>query len=195
MNATGDTVSDADGLIPKDLTPQEINEWEQENIFEAQQWAFNKYVLGRTDPLDEGYVRELHKKMFNRTWERAGIYRTRKLNIGCEHFQIRENIARLLGDVRYWLDHETYSVDEAAVRFHHRLVWQIHPFRDGNGRHARMIADVLVAKNGRPVFSWGPPNADLRDVSGAVRQAYLAALRALDANDNDVRPLLEFARS
>jgi Fic-DOC domain mobile mystery protein B len=196
VNATGNTVFDADGLSPKHLmTQQDLNEWEQQNILAAQEWVFGKRVLARTDPLDDRDLRKLHERMYDKTWEWAGIYRTTNVNRGCDHTQIRGNILGLLDDVRYWLEHETYSVDEAAVRFHHRLVGRIHAFRNGNGRHARMIADVLVAKHGRPVFSWGPAGADLADVGGGVRQAYLAALRALDADDNDVRPLLDFARS
>ena len=196
MNATGSTTFDADGLIPKNIwKQQDLNEWEQQNILEAQEWAFRERVLTRLNPLDDRHLRKLHERMFDKTWEWAGIYRTTNVNMGCDHAQIRQNILALLDEVRYWLKHETYSVDEAAVRFHHRLVGRIHPFRNGNGRHARMIADVLALKHGRPVFSWGPAEANLADVSGNVRQAYLAALRALDANDNDVRPLLEFARS
>ena len=35
------------------------------------------------------------------------------------------------------------SNDEIAVRLHHRLV-AVHPFANGNGRHARTVADVLI---------------------------------------------------
>jgi Fic-DOC domain mobile mystery protein B len=196
MSATGKTVFDADGLIPKDLvTQQELNEWEQQNILAAQEWAFKARVLARTDPLDDRYLRKLHKRMFDKTWEWAGDYRTTNVNMGCDYTQIRQNVVALLDDVQSWLKHQTYDIDEAAVRYHHRLVWRIHAFRNGNGRHSRMIADVLVVKHRRPPFTWGPAAADLSDVSGSVRKTYFDALHALDANDNDIRPLLEFARS
>jgi len=95
----------------------------------------------------------------------------------------------LLGDARYWLEHGTYTADELAVRFHHRLV-SIHPFANGNGRHARLVADVLAQRQNRPVFTWG--GADLVR-AGDFRRRYIDALQAADAHD--IGPLLAFARS
>ena len=198
MNVPGATPlhpGDAAGLIPNLATQQELNEWERLNILTARTWSLSKRVLSRTDPLDEGYLRKLHRRMFDKTWRWAGKYRTRDgYNLGCAFHQIPERVATLLGDVRYWVEHNTFDIDESAVRFHHRLVGQIHAFPNGNGRHGRMIADVLVCKHGRPPFAWGSPDADLVN-PGANREAYMTALHALDANHNDIRRLLEFARS
>jgi Fic-DOC domain mobile mystery protein B len=94
----------------------------------------------------------------------------------------------LFGDVRYWIENKTYSPDEIAVRFHHRLVF-IHPFPNGNGRHARLIADVFAMKLGRPAFTWG--SAHLVE-EGEARNRYLEAIRAAD--NGDIQPLLKFAR-
>jgi Fic-DOC domain mobile mystery protein B len=193
--ATPINLIDPNDLIPSISTEKARNEWETLNILIAREWALKPRVLSRTDPTDEIYVRKLHQRMFDRTWKWAGKYRSRDgINIGCPFVEIRQLIPQLLGSVRYWIEKKTYSdIDEIAVRFHHRLVWQIHAFPDGNGRHGRLLADVLVAKHGRPVFTWGPANANLAR-EGAVRDAYLAALKALDANDNDVQPLIKFAR-
>jgi Fic-DOC domain mobile mystery protein B len=193
--ATPINLIDPNDLIPSISTEKARNEWETLNILIAREWALKPRVLSRTDPTDEIYVRKLHQRMFDRTWKWAGKYRSRDgINIGCPFVEIRQLIPQLLGSVRYWIEKKTYSdIDEIAVRFHHRLVWQIHAFPDGNGRHGRLLADVLVAKHGRPVFTWGPANANLAH-EGAVRDAYLAALKALDANDNDVQPLIKFAR-
>ncbi|HYW99915.1 MAG TPA: mobile mystery protein B [Candidatus Elarobacter sp.] len=103
-----------------------------------------------------------------------------------------ERIGMLLGDAQYWIEHKTFTLDEIAVRFHHRLVGQIHAFPNGNGRHARMLADVIVEKNGAARFTWG--RANLVEV-GPTRDAYLGALHALDDDGNDIQPLLTFARS
>ncbi len=194
--ATPINLIDPNDLIPSISTEKERNEWERLNILIARGWALNPRVLGRRDPTDEIYLRRLHRRMFDKTWRWAGKYRSRNgINIGCPFIEIRQRIPQLLGDVRYWIENKTYGeIDEIAVRFHHRLVWQIHAFTDGNGRHARLLADVLVAKHGRPVFSWGPASANL-PAEGAVRTAYLEALKALDANNNDVQPLLKFARA
>ncbi len=102
---------------------------------------------------------------------------------------IRPRLADLLADARYWIDHSTYPPDEIAVRLHHRLT-QIHPFANGNGRHARLMADALLFNLGQPRFSWG--SADLRKRSEA-REKYLAALR--EADGSKIAGLLVFVRS
>ena len=175
-------------LIPNLATKEELNEWERENILLAREWA----VADRTSPKDmisDEYVRKLHKKMFDATWEWAGEYRRTEKNIGVRAHEIRENLMTLFADVRYWMDNGTYLADEIAVRFHHRLVY-IHPFPNGNGRHARLIADVLVMKLNRPAFTWGSANLVKE---GEARIKYLDAIRAAD--HGDVKALLNFSRS
>jgi len=178
-----------DALIPNLATKEELNEWERQNILEAYTWALNPKSIRRRDHLTEAYVRALHLRMFDQTWKWAGTYRTTEKNIGIPHYQIRDSLAALLEDVRYWLDRQTFEPDEISIRFHHRLV-SIHPFANGNGRHARLIADALIKKQGRPVFSWG--SADIVRI-GDLRRSYIDALRAADRND--IQPLLTFARS
>ena len=130
-------------LIPNLSTRDELNEWERTNILVAYDWALNPRTLRRNDPMTEPYLRDLHHRMFDQTWKWAGRYRTTEKNIGIPHYQIREALAALLGDARYWLEHRTFPPDEIAIRFHHRLVF-IHPFANGNGRHGRLMADVLA---------------------------------------------------
>jgi len=178
-----------DDLIPDLTTKEELNEWERQNILEAYTWVLEPRNLKGQNPFAEAYVREMHLRMFDQTWKWAGTYRATGKNIGIPHYQIREALAILLGDARYWVEHQTFEPDELAIRFHHRLVW-IHPFANGNGRHARLMADVIVRKQGRPVFTWG--GADIVR-AGDFRRSYIDALRAADKND--IRPLLAFARS
>jgi Fic-DOC domain mobile mystery protein B len=134
-------------------------------------------------------MRKLHEKMFDQTWRWAGEYRRSERNIGVPVHQIRDRLVVLLGDVRFWLERGTYPPDEIAVRFHHKLAL-IHPFPNGNGRHARLIANVLVLKLGRPELTWGAANLV---AEGSMRRAYLDALDAADRGD--IQPLLKFARS
>ena len=98
-------------------------------------------------------------------------------------------LRQLLDDTNAWIEHQAYPPDEIAVRLHHRLV-QVHPFSNGNGRHARLMADLLVMRLGRERFSWG--SAGLHD-AGVVRRRYIEALKAAD--NHDVNPLLLFARA
>ncbi|MGH8683525.1 MAG: mobile mystery protein B [Burkholderiales bacterium] len=178
---------EAFGLIPSHIRTQgELNEWEQLNVLNGQAWAFSR--PDREDLLEEGFVRALHAEMFGETWAWAGSFRTEK-NIGVDPAQIGVKLRDLLGDARYWLQHRTYALDEACVRFHHRLV-SIHLFPNGNGRHARMLADVIVHRNGGAPFSWG--SADLVR-PGQARRQYIEALQRAD--QGDIAPLLRFARS
>jgi len=178
-----------DSLIPNLATKEELNEWERQNILDAYGWALAPKNIRRQDHLTEPYIRALHLRMFDQTWKWAGTYRTTEKNIGIPHYQIRDSLAALLGDARYWLDHETFEPEEIAVRFHHRLVF-IQPFSNGNGRHARLMADVLARRQGRSVFTWG--GVDIVR-AGDFRRRYIDALRAADKND--IQPLLTFARS
>lgn len=173
-------------LIPAYITLRhELNEAEQANILDAEGWAF-----ARTRAvLDERFLSGLHQRMFGRVWRWAGKYRITPRNIGIDVYRIAQELRQLLDDGRYWIENTTYAPDEIAARLHHRLVW-IHAFPNGNGRHARLAADLLLVALGRPRFSWGRVN--LVDV-GTTRQAYVAALRAADKHD--LGPLLEFVRS
>ena len=98
-------------------------------------------------------------------------------------------LRQLLDDAKAWVEFRTYHPDEVAVRIHHRLVL-IHPFPNGNGRHARLMADLLVMRLGGERFSWG--RESLRN-PGAARERYIAALRSAD--NHDIAPLLLFARA
>ncbi|MEE4212597.1 MAG: mobile mystery protein B [Parvularcula sp.] len=173
-------------LIPVYITLRsELNEAEQVNIADASRWAFAR----RRDILDEAILRELHRRMFSQVWKWAGQYRLTPRNIGIDAYRIGVEMRQLVDDVRYWVENDTYPNDETAVRFHHRLV-SIHPFPNGNGRHARLAADLLVVQLGRPRFTWG--SADLVEPKEA-RDRYVEALRAADAHD--IAPLLTFARA
>jgi Fic-DOC domain mobile mystery protein B len=176
-------------LIPSLATKEELNEWERQNILRAREWATRHRRGSPAGVVSDEYVRKLHLKMFDETWKWAGQYRQTDKNIGVPFDEIPERLGVLFGDVRYWIKNETHSPDEMAVRFHHRLV-SIHPFPNGNGRHARLLADVLVRMCGRPAFTRG--STDLVDRSQS-RARYSDAVRAADRGD--MKLLLEFARS
>lgn len=175
-----------EALIPSYITLRsELNEVEQLNIEQGSEWALGR----KRDVLDEAFLRTLHKRMFGDVWKWAGEFRTTPRNIGIDAYRIGPELHQLLGDVRYHIEHESYPPDEIAIRFHHRLVF-IHAFPNGNGRHARLAADLLAVQLGRPRFTWG--SANLTQLA-ETRERYVSALRAADGHD--IAPLLEFARS
>lgn len=165
-------------LIPSLSTQRELNEFEFLNIRAAAEWASSPRRFAKAEFINASYLFELHRRMFNATWRWAGRVRTSEKTIGVTPARIQPDLAVLLGDVKFWIEHETYSPDEIAVRFHHRLVF-IHLFPNGNGRHSRLVTDLLARKLGRPSFSWGRGT----DAPENIRQQYLAALRAADNQD------------
>ena len=185
-DATPLTHQEARNLIPAHIAfRSELNEAEQDNIARAQDWA-----LGRNrDPLREKFITDLHRRMLGDVWKWAGKFRKSERNLGIPFFEIPAAVHQLLDDTKAWIEYQTYSPEEIAVRFHHQLV-QIHPFPNGNGRHSRLMADLLLIRLERERFSWG--SANLQD-AGTVRQRYIAALKAADKHD--IGPLLAFARS
>jgi len=143
--------------------------------------------------LSEQFVRNLHRQMFGKVWRWAGAYRTSETNIGVDPTRISVAVRDLVGNARYWVaPGATWITPETAcVRVHHRMV-AIHPFPNGNGRHARLFTDLLARSVGVQPFTWG--GADL-DSTGPDRAAYLAALRRADRDPDDLGDLLRFARS
>lgn len=176
-----------EGLIPTYITLRgQLNEAEQANILEAEAWTFGRR---HRDLVSEPFLKRLHKRMFGDVWRWAGKYRLTEKNIGVPHPQIPMDLRNLVDDAAAWLKHESYPPDELAILFKHRLV-SIHAFSNGNGRHSRMMADLIAVRLGRDRFTWGRANLM---TAGDARQAYIDALHAADGHD--VGPLVAFARS
>ena len=186
---------DTRGLIPTWVANRDdLNRAEAENIAAAMRWAFLDHGPWTPDGLlAEDVLYDLHARMFGDVWRWAGTPRTRVTSLGVLPYEIGEQLRQLLGDVKFRVSDAgapPWSADELAVRFHHRLV-TVHPFANGNGRHARLAADILVVSLGSPRFTWG--GSTLGD-DGQARTTYLTTLRHADATQ-DFAHLVEFARS
>lgn len=189
----GQTPLDEDekeGLKIKSITTRgELDEFEQLNIEKAIEWTLGKkwssnYILS------EDFVRDLHGRMFNDVWSWAGEFRRTNKNIGVDKHLIGVSLKQLIDDSKYWLDHKTYNDDEMAIQFKHRIV-KIHCFANGNGRHSRLMADIIVNQIfGKPIFSWSSTNLNKK---GEARLKYLNAIRAAD--EGNIEPLIKFART
>lgn len=185
--ATSLTHEEKLGLIPSYITQRrELNEAEQINITEGERWAFSR----ARSVLDVNFLRALHKRMFGKVWHWAGDYsKERHRRLGSDDYQIPIDLQALMGEVRAWVEFESFPPDEIALRFHHRLT-QIHPFPNGNGRFSRTAADLLITRLGGQRFSWGRVNLVNASIT---RRAYIATLQAAD--NHCLEPLLAFARS
>lgn len=68
---------------------------------------------------------------------------------------------------------------EYAAEAHLRFI-SIHPFRDGNGRTARLLMNLLLLRAGYPIVV----------ISNQVRAAYIDAIAAAQQQDAGIHPLL-----
>jgi Fic-DOC domain mobile mystery protein B len=189
----GQTPLDEDekeGLLIKSIaTRGELDEFEQQNIEDAIQWSLTRKFKSE-QILSETFILALHKKMYKNVWRWAGEYRKTNKNIGVDKLEIPVALRSLIDDASYWLENNVYEPDEFALRFKHRLV-SIHCFPNGNGRHSRMIADIIIEKIYQlPVFSWG--SKSITDENDS-RKKYLIAIRKADKGYLDL--LLKFARA
>jgi len=172
------------GLLPTWVrTRRDLNEAEATNIDAANRAVGSVDLEKATDDL---WLRRLHRSMFCDVWERAGQYRLTERNIGIDPIDIAPAVRTLVRDCRTWFEFEPGRIPVA--RFHHRMV-AIHPFPNGNGRHARVATDHLCVAAGMSRPSWGAnTNVDLVD----LRADYLAALRNADRDGEDLDRLVSF---
>jgi Fic-DOC domain mobile mystery protein B len=187
-DATPIDPDEAEGLLLTHITTRaELDRWEQDNIIEALAW------VERTKPIDilnEQFIKTVHRRMFGKVWKWAGHFRQSNKNIGGPWYQVSTGVRNLCDDARLWIELHEQSPDDMAVCFHHRLV-SIHPFANGNGRHARLMTDILLQNILKcPRFTWGG-----RDLSqpGDARRSYITALHAAD--ECNYEPLKEFVRT
>jgi Fic-DOC domain mobile mystery protein B len=175
---------EAAGLIPAHVRLQsELNEYEEANILEAAEWVFSRR---RGDPLEDEFIQTVHSRMFDKTWKWAGAPRGTDKNIGVPWFEVPTRLRQMLRDTRAQIEHRAYPPKEIAARYHHRMV-TVHVFPNGNGRHARLMADLLLTQLTGERFEWGRGSLV---AASELRSRYIAALRAAD--NGDCRPLLEF---
>lgn len=179
-----------EGLLIKSITTHgELDEHEQLNIEEAVEWTMKK-KLKKEKILSEEFVKTLHKKMFGKVWGWAGQFRNSEKNIGVSWICIGVELKNLLDDTLFWIDNNIYPADEIAIRFKHRLV-NIHCFPNGNGRHSRIMADVIIESIfDKEIFSWNHSNMVKAD---ETRKEYIRSIR--EGDKGDIEPLISFARS
>lgn len=150
--------NEIDGLlVPTIATRGELDEFEQQNIEQAIQWSLMRNFK-QQEIFSENFVKDVHKKMYQNVWRWAGDFRKTNKNLGVDKWKIAIELKNLINDAIYWAENETFSPDEIAIRFKHRIV-SIHCFPNGNGRHSRLMADIIIEKiYKKPVFTWGAGN-------------------------------------
>jgi len=178
-----------DGLLIKFISTRgELDELEQLNIEKAIEWIMNN-KFKKEQIFTEAFIKIVHKKMFGDVWKWAGTFRKSEKNIGVSWIKIDVELRMLLDDTMFWIEYNTFPPDEIAIRFKHRLV-SIHCFPNGNGRHSRVLADIIIESIfDKEIFSWGNSNLIKPD---KVRKDYIESIRMAD--NGEIISLLKFAR-
>ncbi len=87
-----------------------------------------------------------------------------------------ESVGSLMDEVMAWLEHgggETHPIVRAAMA--HLHVVSVHPFRDGNGRVARIVQSLVLARGGL----LAPEYVSIEEYLGEHTAAYYAALQTV----------------
>ena len=184
---------DTSGLIQRQLTDRSARNAAE---LDAISRAYNKHIYrarrkrAGTEWLTDELIRRVHFDMFGEIWEWAGKYRTDSVNIGVDFHLIPEQIKLLCGDFNYWNSGKGAMAPlEIAARLQNRLT-RIHPFKNGNGRHARMTTDIFFHSVKHPLPKW--PQIQLMSEGDQVRARYIEAMRAADKED--YRELMAFMK-
>jgi Fic-DOC domain mobile mystery protein B len=169
-------------------TRRELDQLEQLNIEKAIEWTIHRH-FNDDQILTEEFIKKLHWRMMGDVWDWAGTFRRSDKNLGVEWTRINIELRKLLDDSKFWIRNKTYCPDEIAIRFKHKLV-KIHCFPNGNGRHSRLMADILIEKVfKRELFTWKRSNLVKHD---EIRREYIVAIKKAD--QGDLSPLIQFAR-
>ncbi len=179
-----------EGLLIKTITTQkELDEFEQLNIEKAIEWTIHTN-LTLDKILSEKFIKDLHRKMYGDIWKWAGEFRRSDKNIGTKWVLIGIELKNLIDDTKYWIENKTYPAEEISIRFKHRIV-KIHCFPNGNGRHSRVMADIIMESIfGKEIFTWHQSNMVKTD---NTRKKYIATLK--EADNGNIKPLIDFAKN
>ena len=164
----------------------DLNVAEARNLLEAAIKYLAAKPSHRLAPFTATWTKQLHREMLGHVWGWAGSFCTTQTNIGVPVPLIETNLHNLLNDLKQWPSSDMPWPEQAA-RLHHRAV-AIHPFANGNGRWARMLANVWLKQHDQPITQWP---SDLNDQT-KIRQQYLKAIRRSDTHD--LEPLIALHR-
>lgn len=173
---------DTSGLkldLSKQYTLQDIYVYEAKNITKATIKYFAKTPDKKIAPFSLEWFLALHKEMFGDVWDWAGKLRQVELSIGVKAYLVSSELKKLVDDLAFWDKHKSFDTIEIAARVHHRAV-QIHPFKNGNGRWSRMLANIYLKQNGLSPTKW---NEDLLSKENPHRDDYISALKEADNGD------------
>lgn len=160
--------------------PLKMGVVEAEALDAAIKWSFDEFET--TTQFSITHLRQMHEYWLGDVYEFAGQFRTVNISKGgilfapVEHFEISsaDFNEKLLRNTPCCPDE---SVASKIALIHGELIL-LHPFREGNGRLARWLADLMALQAGLGQLDWG-----FNDQDDECREIYFQALRQAFSND------------
>lgn len=171
------------GILPR----SEIIKLEAEGIKKAQQFIIK--LSNRKIKITSQVILDIHKVGFGFIFpDWAGKFRIVDVMVGDyeppHYSKISELILNLCNDLAERLKHLSSPQNEEVFLselisllawFQHRFVW-IHPFKDYNGRVARLLTNLLLLNLGFPILT-------IKSETGKNRTKYVQAMKVADDHD------------
>ena len=181
-------IDDISGLKVKGITTRsELNKVEAENIRKVVVKYLAAKPSRRAARFDLRWVLHLHLEMFGDVWTWAGRVRSSATNIGVAPRDIEVSLKNLMDELALW-KRQGMDLLEQAVLLHHRAV-HIHPFENGNGRWARLLANIWLRLHGHRLTEWPEETIGTESV---IRAEYIAAIKAAD--EGNYAPMMDLQK-
>lgn len=164
---------------------REMDAAEMQALKPAQDNLYHTYDAGHRFTASD--IQEMHRRWLGGIYEWAGEYRQVNVSKGGFFFAAAGHIPALMAEFEKGplSRHTPCAFDdipmviEALAEVHVELLL-IHPFREGNGRVARILATIMATQAGLPLL-------DFSSLKGKKKDEYFAAVRA--GLDRDYRPM------
>lgn len=169
---------------PEELAEEEFRGFVKAEIqFETKLKDFKEF--------DWNLVSSIHQTALGHLYEFAGDLRQVNLSKGGFLFPAAKYLPSAVQDFEkaflesLTLDYSDYDhLIEEVAPLHAELLY-IHPFREGNGRTARLLADLIALKGGRERF-------DFENITNQRMPEYISAVQsAADQNYEPMKRLLK----
>lgn len=188
-----------DNESEQEVLPNKMGITEKEEIGREEAKGFARAEVILLEELTEGttfdveYIIRIHELALGHLYEFAGSYRTVNISKGEFMFpaakvlhQAMEEFAReMLAELPHQYQDASDLVRDIG-RIHSELLY-IHPFREGNGRTARILANMMAYKAGYEGIDFQPiatnrkkKGAYIRGVQEAVNKNYEPMIKLID---------------
>jgi len=160
---------------------REMQQAESDALLAVQEWAVSHFDAQHRFTVED--IRGLHRQWLGDIYDWAGEYRNTNISKGGFMFAAAVQVPRLMAafekaELSQYTPCE--GMDETrlvrAMACTHAELVLIHPFREGNGRCARLLVWLMALQAGLPPLDFSP-------LAGRGRKMYFAAIQtALDGN-------------